>query len=99
MLCGRLITPVRSQPKWNYRIKVFPWMVFGIVKWRIKPVNIAVQEAYAANILSDEIVGIGAEVRIWRAWCVMDSLYLSVSSPMTAGRAHGHLRAWAQATR
>ena len=46
---------------WNYRIKVFPWVVFGIVKWRVRPVNIAVSETYAANLLSNQIVGHGPQ--------------------------------------
>jgi hypothetical protein len=50
---------------WSYRIKVSPWVVFGIVKWYIKPVNVAVHndEVYAASMLTNQLVGRGQEVR------------------------------------
>ena len=50
---------------WSYRIKASPWFVFGIVKWYIKPVNVAVHkdEVYAANMLTNEVIGHGQEVR------------------------------------
>ena len=38
-------------------------MVFGIIKWYIKPVNIAVEDQYAANLLTNEVIGFGKDVR------------------------------------
>ena len=50
---------------WSYRIKVSPWVVFGIVKWYIKPANVAVQkdEVYSASMLTNQLIGHGPEVR------------------------------------
>ena len=48
---------------WSYRVKASPWMVFGIVKWYVKPVNVAVADVYAATLLSNVVIGRGQEVR------------------------------------
>ena len=55
--------PPLAQPMWSYRVKASPWMVFGIVKWYVKPVNVAVADVYAATLLSNVVIGRGQEVR------------------------------------
>jgi len=48
---------VTGEPLWNYKIKVFPWTVFGVISIRIKPATVVVNDVWAASILTNDVQG------------------------------------------
>ena len=42
-----------GQLKWDYKIQVRPWRVFGLLTWSFSPAEVQVDAVYAADIVGD----------------------------------------------
>ena len=50
-----------DESMWDYKIKVFPWVVYGKVKIVMSP-PVTVVDIWAADLLSDTVIGSGEDV-------------------------------------
>lgn len=42
---------------WNYKIKVDPWTVFGVIAIHLKPASIIIDDLWAATMLDNSVEG------------------------------------------